>query len=293
MQNLGAKEAADAIRGAFFSDRSMRTDPEDAHRMKFAKDVVRELGGDDSPETVHHVMQLLREHNIELHAGHEFPKYATRKWDRTAKIVHSEDEERAWIDEEQPAPADPDDLPPARVIDAPVQDLSVDLRDKVPHMVGDAPRNQPQTPRVPSAVTNREAAQDAYARQPSDGSNRDVAAAAYDKANPGLDHQNQDAAHGEGDFTNHDEYIGDDSEVHIEDLAPTGTAQQGGAPYAKPADVGVVAHDDPDGDGIAGQDVNPTHDSVLGTDEPQRKSGDSSAGKTDTARRPVGNRRPQ
>lgn len=283
MQNLGAKEAADAIRGAFFSDRSARTDPRDAHRMKFAKDVVHELGGDDSPETVRHVMQLLREHDIELHAGHEFPKFATRKWDRTAKIVHSEDEEHAWINEEQPAPPNPDDSPALRTQDAPVQDLSLDLRDKVPHMADDAP--QPRAvPRIPSAVTNREAAQDAYARQPSDALNRDSAAAAYDKANPGLDHQHSDE---QNDFAEVD-----DDEVHVEDLAPTGSAQQGGAPYAKPADVGVMAHDDPDGDGVTGQDANPTHDSVLGTDEPQRRSGDSSAGKTDTARRPVGTRRP-
>lgn len=281
MRNLGPKEAANAIRGTFFSDRSSRMDPEQAHQMKFAKEVTRELGGgDDSPETVAHVMQLLREHDIELHAGHEFPKYATRKWDRTAKIVHSEEEEHSWVNEAEPPPPNPDDLPPARTLDAPVQDLSIDLKDKVPHMVSDAPAAE-RPARIPSAVTNREAAQDAYARQPVESKDRDAAAAAYD----------------DGDFEQ------DDGDVHIEDvhteevgldaLAPGGSSQQGGAPYAKPAPVGVMANDDPDGDGIAGQDKNPTHDSELGTDKPQNKSGDSSAGKTDTTRRPVGNRRPQ
>lgn len=289
MRKLGVQEAAAAIRGRFYADRSTRGNPENAHRMKFAKDVDAALGGDGSPDSVQHTMVLLREEGIDLHAGDEFPKYATRKWDRTAKVVHDADEEHAWINEEQPAPADPDDLPPARTLEAPVQDLSVDLRDKVPHMVGDMRPPHP-TARIPSAITNREAAQDAHARQPSDGPNRDAAAAAYDEANPGLNHQNQDAAHGEGEFVDH-------NDVHVEDvdvktLAPAGNREQGGAPYLKPAAVGVMAHDDPDGDGIAGQDTNPTHDSILGTDEPQRKSGDSSAGKTDTTRRPVGNRRP-
>lgn len=299
MDNLGAKEAADRIRGVFFSDRSARTDPEQAHQMKFAKDVCRELGADESAETVQHVVTLLREHGVALHAGHEYPKFATRKWDRSSKIVHSEDEENAWVDEAQPEPVDPATVP-ARTLEAPVQDLSLDLRDKVPHMTGDAPPAQ-RPARIPSAVTNREAAQDAHARQPV--SNRDAAAAAYDKANPDLDHTNADAAHGVGTFedvqTDHDGDIDpdfvDEDEVHVEDvntLAGSGDASKGGAPYVAPANVGVMANDDPDRDDVEGQDVNPTHDSLLGTQHPQDKSGDSSAGKTDKGRRPVGTRRP-
>lgn len=275
---LGAKEAADKIRSVFSSDRSARVDPEQAHQMKFAKDVARELGADETPESVSHIVQLLREHGIELHAGHEFPKYATRKWDRTSKVVHSEQEENDWINEPQPEPVSDDQ--PLRTLDAPVQDLNLDLRRSVPHMADDAP--QPlRVPRVPSAVTNREAAQDAHARQPSDDANREAAAYAYDQANPGLDSVNQDAARGHGEFVHHDD--------EIEELASDGDHhEQGGAPYARPADVGVMAHDDPDRDGFVGQDTNPTHDGGLGTQKPQRRSGDSSAGKTDTARRPVG-----
>lgn len=277
-RNLGVTEAAAAIRGKFLADRSFRGDPQEAHRLQFAKNVAKELGS-ETPEDVIHIMGLLREEGIELHAGNEFPKYATRKWDRTAKIVHDEHEEHDWINEPQPEPQEGDDTAPLRTLDAPVQDLSVDLRNSVP-----GPLNQQDrlhVPRVPSAVTNREAAQDAYARQPVEGRDRDEAAAAYDEANPGLDHTNANREAGV-----------DDGEVHLEDLAPTGSREQGGAPYAKPANVGVMANDDPDGDNIAGQDDNPTHDSVLGTETPQRKSGDSSAGKTDTTRRPVGNRRP-
>lgn len=229
MENLGAKEAADRIRGVFFSDRSQRVDPEQAHQMRFVKEVCGHLGAAHDPETVAHVMTLLREHDIELHAGHEYPKFATRKWDRTSKIVHSEDEERAWVDEAPPEPVDPETLP-ARTLDAPVQDLSTDLRTKVPHFADDMP-DPPKPARIPSAVTNREAAQDAHARQPVETLNREAAADAYTGA-AAVDH---------GEFV-------DDDEVHVEDI-----------------------------------------DTLVDT-EPKSRSGDSSAGKTDTAKRPVGRR---
>lgn len=286
MRNLGVKEAADAIRGAFLADRSSRVDPEQAHQMKFAKEVNKELGGADTPEDVQHVVTLLREHGIELHAGHEYPKFATRKHDRTAKIVHSEEEANDWINEAPPEPVNPDDAPPLRTLDAPVQDLSLDLRHSVP---GHPEMATERVPRVPPAVTNREAAQDAYARQGTDDHNRDEAAAAYDRAAPELGRAHTDHVDGT-----------DDGEVHMEEgedvlgldeLAPTGSKAEGGAPYAKPAGVGVVAHDDPDGDGLAGQDVNPTHDSVLGAQSPQDQSPKNSAGRIDNPeRRPVGNR---
>lgn len=259
MRHLGVNEAADAIRGQFFSDRSMRGSPEDAHRLKFAKDVATALGADTSPESVQHIMILLREANIDLHTGQEYPKYAVREWDKTTKIVHDSGEEDAWVHEakpEEPAPV------AMREQAHPVQDLSIDLRNQVPQHV-DHEHDPHPAGRVPSAVTNREAAQDAYARQP-------------------IDH----------DHVNTDSDVIDDDEVHVEDVADTGSKAEGGAPYAKPADVGVMAHDDADGDGVAGQDDNPTHDSVLGTEQPQSRSGDSSAGKTDTKARPVGNRNP-
>lgn len=168
MENLGAREAADRIRSVFFTDRSQRVDPEQAHQMKFVKQVCEELGADHDPETVAHVMTLLREHGVALHAGHEYPKFAMRKWDRTSKIVHSEDEERAWVDEAQPEP---------------VETL-----------------------------------------------NRDAAAAAY-TGTAAVEH------------ADHDEFVDDGDEVHVEDI------------------------------------------DTLADTEPKSRSGDSSAGKTDTAKR--------
>lgn len=293
---MGVNEAVQALRGKFFTDRSFRGHPEEAHQIKFAKEVAKALSGNDDAETVIHVMALLREEGIELPAGQEYPKFATRKHDRMSTIVQNAEEEDKWVNMEPPAPADPDNLAPLGVIEAPVQDLTTDLRRSVPgdHQLGDL-----EPPRVPSAVTNREAAQDAYARQPV--SDRDAAAAAYDRDNPNLDHTNADAARGHGTFqdvqtghgvTQGDDHSGDDA-VHVEDVnldtkAPNADVSKGGATYAKPAGTGVMAHDDPDRDGVAGQDKDPTHDSVLGTEEPKHKSGESSAGRTDKSPRPVG-----
>lgn len=274
-RNLGVNEAAAAIRGKFLADRSFRGDPEAAHGIKFAKEVAKALDAGDDPADVMHIVQLLREEGITLHAGHEYPKYVTRKWDHTSHIAQDEQDADRIIDE----PAPEAFAPAPRVVDQPVQDLSLDLQDKVPHTTAaDHPAGW-----VPSSVTNREAAQDAYARQPVEGQDRALAKDAY------LGQQ------------------ADDDEVHIEELAAT-SRDESAAPYAKPAGVGVMAHDDPDRDGFAGQDANPTHDSVLGTQEPQHTGshpaadnlrGDDEPGMaaqrvSDPAtRRPVGTRRPE
>lgn len=291
MQNLGAKEAANAIRDEVMMDRTMRGDPNHAHQMNYVKAVVKELGLEATPENIAHVATVLREHDIDVPAGQEYPKYATRKWDNTSHIVNSREEEDKLVNEEAPEQRT-DTPPPARVIDRPVQDLSLDLRDKVPTI---KPADHPGG-FVPGAVTNREAAQDAYARQP--GAASGAMAQRLPENEPIFDPKDEqhsqhaaDAEHEHGDQI--EGHPGSNEPVTIDALAPTGSKAEGGQPYAKPADVGVMAHDDADGDGIPGQDVNPTHDSVLGTDTPQKQSTDSSAGKVeDPVRRPVGNRRP-
>lgn len=271
MRNLGAVEAANGIRHDVFNMPGI--DPAEQHQIRFVQSVCAQLGLDHSPENMHKVATALHKHDIGVSSGQEFPKYATRDHDGSRKVVHNEEEEKKWVEEPPPEAVKP---------------LGPLVQGPPPHQAGlDLTRQVPQSPELPkhpagrvaSAVTNREAAQDAYARQPIEDQARDSG------------HVDDGTPAGAGPSA-HDDHVGD-GEVHVENLAPTGASQQGGSPYAKPADVGVMAHDDADGDGIAGQDANPTHDSVLGTDEPQPRSGDSSAGKTDTARRPVDNRRPQ
>jgi len=154
MKNMGVQEAAAAIRERFASDHSFQGSPDEAHRIKFAKDVAHELGAGDGPETIAHIMVLLREAGIALASGQEYPKYVTRKWDNTSHIAQDEHHAERIINEPAPEPA-----PPApRVVDAPVQAPHLDLRDKVPHMVSDAPPPH-QPDRVPNDVTNAAAAQ--------------------------------------------------------------------------------------------------------------------------------------
>ncbi len=107
MKHLGVTEAANAIRGIIATDTVARTDPAQAHRMKFVKDVCEKLGLDPSPENVQHVAVVLREQDIALHEGHEYPKHVVRKWDGAPLIANSAEEADAIINEEQPQPVDP------------------------------------------------------------------------------------------------------------------------------------------------------------------------------------------
>ncbi len=114
MKHLGATEAANAIRGIIATDTSARTDPAQAHRMKFVKDVCEKLGLDPSPENMQHVAVVLREQDIALHEGHEYPKHVVRKWDGAPFVANSAEEADAIINEEQPQP----------VPNAPVEDVA-------------------------------------------------------------------------------------------------------------------------------------------------------------------------
>lgn len=104
MSKLGVKEAAEAIRGAAERDHMQRVDPAQAHQLKFVAAVCAELNLDASAENVHHVMGLLREHGIELHEGHEYPKWVVRKYDNTRHIVNDEQEEDEIVNAEAPKP---------------------------------------------------------------------------------------------------------------------------------------------------------------------------------------------
>ncbi len=91
MSTLGVKEAADAIRDKV---RLQHTDPHDLHQLGFLKAVATELGLDHSPEVITHVAGLLREHDIQIHAGNEYPKWIGKG--AVAVIVNDGDEEQAY-----------------------------------------------------------------------------------------------------------------------------------------------------------------------------------------------------
>lgn len=253
MRNLGAVEAANEIRNDVFNSPGLN--PEHQHTIRFVQSVCSQLGLDHTPENMDKVATVLHKHDIGLHVGHEYPKFAVRGHDSAQKVVHSAEEEQAWHDE---APVEPKPTPGPIISEIPPHQQNLDLTKQVPGPPETA--DHPEG-RAPSVTTNREAAQDAHARQ--------------------------DAGH--ADVDDADTYV---EEVDTDALDDNAEQSKGGATFAAPASEGVMANDDPDRDGEEGQDVDPTHDSVLGTAHPKDKSGDSSAGKTDKARRPVGTRRP-
>lgn len=144
MRFLGAKEAANEIRAQAMEDRSLRTSPEWAHQIKFAKEVTRELGLEDTPENVTHVIGLLREHDIGLRVGHEYPKWVKRGYDGFAMIADNEEHEKEIVEAKRP---DPEEVVPATMA-VPVQDLNLDLQHRVPQTV--APGGGAKTDPLPN-----------------------------------------------------------------------------------------------------------------------------------------------
>ncbi len=107
MRNLGAKEAADAIRGVVEKDHMQRVDPTRAHQIRYVTQVCAELGLEASADNVNHVAAVLREHDIDLHAGHEYPKWVGKG--DAARIVNDAEEERLFLSPPPPPAPEPTD----------------------------------------------------------------------------------------------------------------------------------------------------------------------------------------
>lgn len=124
---LGPREAADEIREAFLKDRSSRLDPESIHALGFLKDVCANLGIESSPENVTHVQVLLREHDVILPFGAEYPKWVkgqlVKNADEEAKLhepeLLSQDDGPVGGSNADPAPSDPAPSDPAPQQEAP------------------------------------------------------------------------------------------------------------------------------------------------------------------------------
>lgn len=151
MRNLGAVEAANVIRNDVFNVPGI--DPAEQHHIRFVQSVCSQLGLDHSPENMHRVAVSLHKHDIGMHRGHEYPKYATRGYDGAQKIVDDEVEERTWAEEPRPEPV----AAPGPVIQDPVQGTDhVDLTKQVPH----APETMEHPAgRAPDEQTNDTASQ--------------------------------------------------------------------------------------------------------------------------------------
>lgn len=243
MEKLGVREAANRIRQQAELDRSLRTSPEDAHALKFAKEVAVELGFDaNKAEDVFHVFQLLREHDIAPHTGQEWPKYVQRKRDGAMVIADNPEHADKIINEEPPAPAE---NPPGMFVNPGDPNALHDISDKVPTVKQDGMAD----------VLKRNEAHPGD-RQPSDVSDL------VPHTGPGG--EAKEDVKSELELTT-------DREA-AQDQLPLGASHGDEVVVVDPTsgidtdhDKGVMAHDDPDRDGRPGQAPDPTHDNNPGT----------------------------
>lgn len=105
MDKIGPKEAADTIRADFEHE---HIDPKFHHQVRFAGDVLAELGQEKSPENIAKVMRLLDKHDIEGHAFNDYPKWVQNERGERA-VVDDEDHEQLFMD--RPPVADDDGMP--------------------------------------------------------------------------------------------------------------------------------------------------------------------------------------
>jgi hypothetical protein len=93
MDKIGPKEAADTIREEFKNE---HIDPRFHHQVRFAGEVLAELGESNNIENTAKVMRLLGKHGIEGHAYADFPKWVTNERGERA-VVNDEDHEAAFM----------------------------------------------------------------------------------------------------------------------------------------------------------------------------------------------------
>lgn len=105
MDKIGPKEAGDTIRADFQNEPA---DPRFLHQVRFAKDVLTELGKDQSVENVAKAMRLLDRAGIEGHAYNDYPKWVQNERGERA-VVNDEEHEEAFMS--RPVPADDDGVP--------------------------------------------------------------------------------------------------------------------------------------------------------------------------------------
>lgn len=105
MRNLGPREAADEIRSTIAKDQSSRIPPEAAHEVRFIKDVASHLGLEPTPENIQHIALVLREHEIDLPVGQEYPKWVESPV-RGQVLVNDAEEEHKATSETPPQPGE-------------------------------------------------------------------------------------------------------------------------------------------------------------------------------------------
>lgn len=151
-RSLGPAEAANLIRPVFEKDRMAHMDPKEVHGIKFVEEVCDYLGADKGPATILHVRNLLREADIALPVGQEYPKYVKRGWD--GAMVIANDEEHARQIENEEAPKAPENPPSAYLLPSDKNALS-DISDNVPKVLNRESVLKHDDGRTPSDISNQ------------------------------------------------------------------------------------------------------------------------------------------
>lgn len=125
MRHLGVVEAANEIRG---SVRLQHMNPHEQHQLRYAEGVLDQLGLEHSPEALTHVFGLLREHEIDIPGGDEYPKWVKRGYDGKDMVADNADHEAEIINAAPPSPPAPPE-PEAPHLDSnqkPAETLDID-----------------------------------------------------------------------------------------------------------------------------------------------------------------------
>jgi hypothetical protein len=98
---LGIVEAAAAIKETVELN---HLPPEEVHQLRFLQGVATELGMDHTPQSLHSIAAALRQHDIEIHSGHEYPKSVKRKFDGSYHIADNPEHEAEIVNWTPPEP---------------------------------------------------------------------------------------------------------------------------------------------------------------------------------------------
>lgn len=155
MTQMSVQDATDAIREDIATNKMVKADPAELHRVNFIKAVARNLGMEPTPETITHIGAVLTEHGIEPLIDNEYPKYVKRGYDGADVIAGSSEEEHEIVNATAPAPSDAGIL--THPSDAEIFTPSdLDLKDKVPFVKS----AEHPAGRASDEETNRAASQD-------------------------------------------------------------------------------------------------------------------------------------
>lgn len=146
---MGPREAALLIREKVHTT---TMDPRSQHQVRYVEAVCQYAGIDSNPQNLQHVFDVLRENDIEIPSGDEYPKYIGKMGDRDL-IADNEEHEQKLRDELEGKPVDNDGIIRSESDEDLDGDGDIDEGDdpahpNVPKPIGDNPNVEITDPKV-------------------------------------------------------------------------------------------------------------------------------------------------